>query len=63
VATAVSTVVTYVQHRVDAITRRWRGFTMTPAGLRLLRDLRRQLLEPPAHLRPTEQPETVRAVA
>jgi hypothetical protein len=28
----------------------WRGFTMTPAGLRLLQDLRRPLLEPPASL-------------
>jgi putative transposase len=30
----------------------WRGLTMTPAGLRLLQDLRRSLLEPPAQLRP-----------
>ena len=28
----------------------WRGFTMTPAGLRLLADLRRSLHDPPARL-------------
>ena len=30
--------------------RRWRGFTMTPAGLRLLQDLRRALHAPPTQL-------------
>jgi putative transposase len=30
----------------------WRGFTMTADGLRLLQDMRRSLLEPPARLRP-----------
>jgi hypothetical protein len=44
------------------------GFTVTPAGLRLLQDLRRQLLQPPTPLHPparpaTEQPETVDAIA
>lgn len=53
---------------LDRASRGWRGFTMTTAGLRLLQDLRRQLLQPPAALRPpagdaTEQPETVGAVA
>ena len=28
----------------------WRGFTMTPAGLRLLADLRRSLHDPPTPL-------------
>jgi hypothetical protein len=31
---------------------RWRGFTMTAGGLRLLHDLRRSLLEPARQLRP-----------
>jgi putative transposase len=37
---------------LDRASRGWRGFTMTAAGLRLLQDLRRSLLEPPAQLRP-----------
>ncbi len=46
----------------------WRGFTMTPAGLRLLHDLRRSLFEPPPQLRHpsndgTEPPDSVGAVA
>jgi hypothetical protein len=43
---------------------------MTPAGLRLLHDLRRQLLDPPTPLRPrsradtpAEHPETVTSAA
>jgi transposase-like protein len=36
---------------LDRASRGWRGFTMTAAGLRLLQDLRRSLLEPPAQLR------------
>ena len=53
---------------LDRASRGWRGFTMTPAGLRLLQDLRRQLLQPPTPLHPparpaTEQPETVGAIA
>jgi transposase-like protein len=53
---------------LDRASRGWRGFTMTAAGLRLLQDLRRQLLLPPAALRSpaghtAEQPETVGAVA
>ena len=37
---------------LDRASRGWRGLTMTPAGLRLLQDLRRSLLEPPPQLRP-----------
>jgi putative transposase len=53
---------------LERASRGWRGFTMTAAGLRQLQDLRRQLLQPPAVLRPpsgptAEQPETVGAVA
>jgi transposase-like protein len=54
---------------LDRASRGWRGFTMTAAGLRLLQDLRRQLLEPPAQLHhhgPPHQhtmPETVSTVA
>jgi transposase-like protein len=32
---------------LDRASRGWRGVTQTPAGLRLLQDLRRQLLAPP----------------
>ena len=35
---------------LDRASRGARGFTMTPAGLRLLQDLRRSLLEPPTPL-------------
>ncbi|MGD0687036.1 MAG: hypothetical protein ABSA03_18205 [Streptosporangiaceae bacterium] len=34
----------------------WRGFTMTSDGLRLLQDLRRQLLQPPVSLRRSSPP-------
>ena len=37
---------------LDRAARGWRGFTMTPAALRTLHDLRRALLEPPTPLRP-----------
>ena len=37
---------------LDRASRGWRGLTMTADGLRLLQDLRRSLLEPPAQLRP-----------
>ena len=40
---------------LDRAARGWRGFTMTPVALRTLHDLRRALLEPPTHLRPTSQ--------
>jgi putative transposase len=56
---------------LDRASRGWRGFTMTADGLRLLQDLRRSLLEPPAQLRPrtvttapiADSPETVSTVA
>ena len=32
---------------LDRASRGWRGVTMTPAGVRLLQDLRRQLTHPP----------------
>ncbi len=32
---------------LDRASRGWRGVTQTPAGLRLLQDLRRELLDPP----------------
>ena len=56
---------------LDRASRGWRGFTMTAGGLRLLQDLRRSLLEPPAQLRPrtvtaahlADGPETVSAIA
>ncbi|HEX3733471.1 MAG TPA: hypothetical protein VHU91_11205, partial [Mycobacteriales bacterium] len=35
---------------LDRASAGWRGFTQTPAGLRLLQDLRRSLLEPPTPL-------------
>jgi putative transposase len=37
---------------LDRASRGWRGLTMTPHGLRLLQDLRRQLLDPPTPIRP-----------
>jgi putative transposase len=56
---------------LDRASRGWRGLTMTAGGLRLLQDLRRSLLEPPAQLRPRtvtadqpeDHPETVSAIA
>jgi transposase-like protein len=54
---------------LDRASAGWRGFTQTPAGLRLLQDLRRSLLEPPTRLperRPdpgAAPPETVGAIA
>jgi len=42
---------------LDRASRGWRGVTHTPAGLRRLQDLRRQLLEPPATLASTTIPE------
>jgi putative transposase len=37
---------------LDRSSAGWRGVTMTPAGTRLLQDLRRSLLDPPRELRP-----------
>jgi putative transposase len=56
---------------LDRASRGWRRLTMTADGLRLLQDLRRSLLEPPAQLRPRtvtvaqpeDHPETVSAIA
>ena len=53
---------------LDRASTGWRGFTMTPAGLRLLADLRRSLHDPPTPIRRTSQPaaqpeEAVGAVA
>nr|WP_224112617.1 IS256 family transposase [Mycobacterium avium] len=42
---------------LDRASAGWRGFTMTPAGLRLLADLRRTLHDPPTEL-PPRNPET-----
>jgi hypothetical protein len=39
---------------LDRASHGWRGVAMTPAGTRLLQDLRRSLLEPPRALRPPE---------
>jgi putative transposase len=36
---------------LDRASRGWRGLAMTPQGLRLLQDLRRQLLDPPTSIR------------
>jgi putative transposase len=45
-----SSCVSLVWAVLDRASRGWRGVTHTPAGLRLLQDLRRQLLEPPIDL-------------
>ncbi|GGL42222.1 hypothetical protein GCM10014719_49430 [Planomonospora parontospora subsp. antibiotica] len=47
---------------LDRASRGWRGFTMAPAGLRVLQDLRRALLHPPAQLHPADQPALAAAV-
>ncbi|MEV5898280.1 transposase [Nonomuraea fuscirosea] len=41
---------------LDRASRGWRGFTQTSTGLRILHDLRRALLDPPAQLHPTGDP-------
>ena len=46
-----SSCVSLVWAVLDRASRAWRGVTETPEGLRLLQDLRRQLLEPPVELR------------
>ena len=52
---------------LDRSSRGWRGLTQTSESLRLLQDLRRQLLEPPRELRPrrakTTKPNAVTAAA
>jgi putative transposase len=46
---------------LDRASRGWRGFTMTPRALRLLQDLRRQLLHPPADKEVIDQAVTAAA--
>jgi putative transposase len=53
---------------LDRASRRWRGVNTTNTGLRMLHDLRHQLLDPPTPLRRTSHPaadpeETVTAIA
>jgi len=52
---------------LDRASRSWRGFTLTSSGLRLLQDLRRQVLLPPTPIRKPisthSSTETVTAVA
>jgi transposase-like protein len=50
---------------LDRASAGWRGFRMTPAGTRLLQDLRHQLLDPPTQIdrHQPANPETVGAVA
>lgn len=53
---------------LDRASRGWRGLTMTAEGIRLLQDLRRQLLDPPRQIRtasntPHEDSDAVGAVA
>ena len=53
---------------LDRASRGWRGVNTTNTGLRLLHDLRRQLLDPPTPIRRTSHPaaepeEIVAAVA
>jgi hypothetical protein len=46
---------------LDRASRGWRGLTMTPKGLRLLQDLRRQLLRPPTPKEAIDQAVTTAA--
>jgi putative transposase len=46
---------------LDRASHGWRGLTMTPKGLRLLQDLRRQLLHPPIPEEVTDQAVTAAA--
>jgi transposase-like protein len=46
---------------LDRASRGWRGLTMTPKALRLLQDLRRQLLHPPATTDVTDEAVTAAA--
>jgi putative transposase len=54
---------------LDRACRTWTGLKMTPAGVRLLHDLRHRLLDPPTTLRPNrsdtpiDQPQTVTPAA
>ena len=44
---------------LDRASRGWRGMSMTPAGTRLLADLRRQLLDPPTPIRKPDTNTTI----
>ena len=46
---------------LDRASHGWRGLTMTPKALRLLQDLRRQLLHPPIAQEVTTEPVTAAA--
>jgi len=46
---------------LDRASRGWRGLTMTPRALRLLQDLRRQLLHPPIAEEVSAEPVTAAA--
>ena len=46
---------------LDRASRGWRGVTMTPAGVRLLQDLRRQLTHPPTAGEVVDEPVTTAA--
>ena len=48
---------------LDRASRGWRGLAMTPAGLRQLQDLRRNLLEPPRQLRSRHTPDSATSSA
>jgi putative transposase len=50
-----SSCVTLVWAVLDRASRGWRGFTMTPKGLRLLQDLRRELHRPPTRTKPQRE--------
>ncbi|ARR77773.1 transposase, mutator type [Mycobacterium intracellulare subsp. yongonense] len=47
---------------LDRASRGWRGLTMTPAGMRQLQDLRRNLLQPPQQLRPQHTPDSASSI-
>lgn len=51
-----SSCVSLVWAVLDRAAHGWRGFTMTPAALRTLHDLRRALLEPPTQIRTVTAP-------
>jgi putative transposase len=48
---------------LDRASAGWRGLTMTPAGLRLLQDLRHQLLDRPTASRRRRDPQHADHVA
>jgi putative transposase len=48
---------------LDRASKGWRGLTMTPAALRRLQDLRREILGPPRHAEPEQPTENVPAAA